>query len=107
MDIASDVRGVILEKMLDGDLFTAFDITTELRSLTDEEIAHSDVNQEIKAMHDRQEIRNSDGCYGRTSIATPNGKSWLYHPQTATQDTLDTYAASLNKTVVGRKIELD
>jgi len=101
------VVDIITEKAQAGEAFTAFDITMHTRTLTDDEVGHSEVNEVVSNLS-----LQSLWDYNKTSIKTPGGKAWLYHPKTMTEEEIDEYEESINvpnaaSATIGKKIELD
>jgi hypothetical protein len=74
-DLVMLIRDVVIEKIAAGLPFTAYDITTEARHRGATE-QHWAMKNTVHAMFSNGEFSG----YDRTSIQTPTGPAWCYHP---------------------------
>lgn len=75
MSVSKLAETVVDEKVQNGEMFTAHDVTLEVRSR-----GHKVNHEEIRdAVHDYHSRGGMGVAYIRTVIQTPKGNPWLYH----------------------------
>lgn len=75
MSASKLAESVVDEKIQNGEMFTAHDVTLEIRS-RGHRVKHEEVRD---AVHDYHSRGGMGVAYVRTIIDTPQGNPWLYH----------------------------
>jgi hypothetical protein len=79
--LAQLIEKTALQKVQNGEIFTAHDITRAVRQQTATRVGHNDVRSEVHSLFSRGMMPN----YTRTLATFPgvNPQPWIYHPFTA------------------------
>lgn len=86
----STIKTVVNEYVNDNKMFTAFDVTKEVRARVRDRVSHTDVRRDVHSMFSTGTMFG----YNRTlaNLAGVNPQPWIYHPLSVDSvDALDTY----------------
>ena len=89
----STVVSAVNQKKNDQEMFTGWDITSDLRAATDDNIDHHGVKDIVHNTF--KATQNLSGAYEKKIIPTPGGTAWLYYPKGSTMAEIKTYVRGL------------